>query len=109
MTAFARLDDETTGICYHPDHAGPLTVDGKITGSAARTVIENKLAARVGDEVTADCGHKGKISLASGNITAEGKRVARKGDPFTGDYVGTIIGGASKSGTDNSISGDGPE
>ena len=108
MTAFARKDDRTTGTCYHPSHPEPIS-SGKITGSAAKTVIENKLAARVGDEVTSDCGHKGKIILASGNILAEGKRLARAGDPFSGDYVGTIVGSASRSGTDNGISGDGPE
>jgi uncharacterized Zn-binding protein involved in type VI secretion len=109
MTAFARKDDRTTGTCYHPSHLEPISIGGKITGSAAKTVIENKLAARVGDEVTSDCGHKGKIILASGNILAEGKRLARAGDPFSGDYVGTIVGSASRSGTDNGISGDGPE
>lgn len=107
MTNFARITDRTTGICYHPSHPEPISIGGKITGSASKTFIENLLAARVGDEVTSDCGHKGKIIVASGNILAEGKRVARKGDPFTGDYVGTIVGSASRSGTDNSISGNG--
>jgi uncharacterized Zn-binding protein involved in type VI secretion len=102
MTNFARIDDATTGVCSIHGPQG-----GKITGSAARTNIEGKLAARVGDEVTANCGHKGKISVASGNIIAEGQRVARAGDPFTGTYSGTIVGSASRTGTDNSISGNG--
>jgi hypothetical protein len=102
MTNFARLDDETTGVCSIHGPQG-----GKITGSATITFIEGKLAARVDDEVTADCGHKGKISVASGNIIAEGQRVARKDDPFTGTYTGTIVGSASRTGTNNSVSGDG--
>lgn len=105
MTNFARLDDVTDGICYHSSHSTSKTTKGKITGSAANTFIEGKLVARLADEVTSDCGHTGTISAASGNIYAEGNRIARKGDPFSGDYVGTITGSASNTGTDNAVSG----
>lgn len=107
MTKFARITDVTDGICYHPSHLAPFPTTGKITGSASKTYIEGLLVARVGDEVTSDCGHTGNIIAASGNIYAEGKRTARKDDPFSGDYVGTITGSASNTGTDNGISGTG--
>lgn len=105
MTNFARLDDATIGTCYHPSHPEPIVIAGKITSSAAKTTIEGKLVARLGDDVTSNCGHPAKIIAATGNITAEGKKVARAGDPFSGVYVGTITGSASRTGTDNGISG----
>ena len=102
MTNFARLTDATTGVCSID---GPQS--GTITSSASTTYVEGLLVARVGDVVTAGCGHTGTISAASGNIYAEGKRTARKGDPFSGVYSGTITGSASNTGTDNGISGTG--
>lgn len=92
----ARLTDAVFGICYHPSHSSPISIGGTITSSASKTYCESKLISRLGDTVTSNCGHTGTISSASSTVYAENKRVARKGDSFSGTYVGTITGSASK-------------
>ena len=92
----ARLGDIVFGICSHPSHGSPLSIAGTITGSASKTYCESKLIARLGDEVTSNCGHNGSISTSSTSVYTESKRTARKDDKFSGVYAGTITGGASK-------------
>ncbi len=89
----ARLDDATFGYCS--SHAA--SYPGKITSSAANSKCEAKKIARIGDEVTSNCGHKGTINQGSADVTCEGAGVAHLGDSFTGVYSGTITGAAAAS------------
>ena len=81
----ARLNDITTGVCsFH----GPQK--GKITSSASTVIIEGEPDARVGDVVTANCGHTGTIDSNGITVIVEGASTARIGDSFSGIYSGTI-------------------
>lgn len=81
----ARQNDTTTGVCaIH----GPQS--GTITGSASTTIVENELVARVGDIVTAACGHTGTIDANGLTTIVEGSSIATIDDSFSGVYTGTI-------------------
>jgi len=101
---FARIDDPTDGVCYHPVHLVPFPTGGKIVGGASKTIIEGKPPARLGDAVLSNCGHYGYIISATGNIHVEGIRTAVVGDAVgNGDYVATIIDGAGRTSSDKGI------
>lgn len=91
MKGIARINDRCFGTCHHSSHKTPISVGGTITGHAEKTSGENNLIARMGDEVTSDCGHTGTISTGSTTVLVEGKQVARLGDSVTGDYQAIII------------------
>jgi uncharacterized Zn-binding protein involved in type VI secretion len=102
----ARIDDPTDGVCYHPIHDGPFPTGGKIVGGASRTIVEGSPPSRLGDEVRSNCGHYGEIISATGNIYVEGIRTAVVGDKVgNGDYIATIIDGASTVSSDKGITG----
>lgn len=93
MVGIARKDDTTAGTCYNPAHNPPLVTGGKITTFSADVTVNGKGVARKGDTVTANCGHTGKITTASGTITTAGKdlNVARLNDSVgDGDYIAII-------------------
>lgn len=93
MVGIARKDDTTMGTCYNPVHDPPLVTGGSITTASEDVTANGKGVARLGDTVTADCGHTGKIISASGTITTAGKElnVARLNDSVgDGDYIATI-------------------
>jgi uncharacterized Zn-binding protein involved in type VI secretion len=85
----ARLNDATTGSCaIHGPQSGTIT-------SASGDVSANSLGvARVGDTVTAACGHTGSISSGAARTSVNGSPAARINDSFTGTYSGTITGGS---------------
>ena len=87
----ARLSDRTVGVCaIH----GPI--GGSITTASTDVLTNSPLGtARIGDTVTADCGHTGKITTGSPQVEANRRKVARIGDKFEGDYSGEIITGAT--------------
>lgn len=89
----ARLGDATYGYCS--SHAASFA--GTITSSATNSKCEGKKIARIGDEVTSNCGHKGTINQGSADVKCEGQGVAHLGDSFTGTYSGTITGSAAAS------------
>jgi uncharacterized Zn-binding protein involved in type VI secretion len=82
----ARLNDLTTGICliHGPQRGKIITASGTVSAN-------NKLIARLGDTVEADCGDIGVIDSASGTVSSD-QGVARLGDSFSGIYTGTIDG-----------------
>lgn len=86
----ARLNDRTQGTCSA--HETPLSTGGKIT-SASPDVFSNGIqVARLGDTVTADCGHTSVIITASPDVFANDKQVARLNDSVgNGPYSATII------------------
>jgi len=88
MAAVARKTDSTFGICYA--HKSPLPIGGSITGGSGSSYADGLAIARVGDTVTAGCGHTGSIDSGASTTYDEGSAVARNGDPFSGDYVGNI-------------------
>ena len=90
----ARVGDTTHGTCYR--HTKPITVDGTITTGANGFTGDGKALARVGDTVTASCGHTGIINSGASKATCNGRPIARVGDTFTGDYVGNITSGYGK-------------
>jgi len=92
MAAVARTTDSTFGICY--THNPPLSIGGSITGGSGSSYADGLAVARVGDTVTAGCGHTGNIDSGAGTTYDEGKAVARNGDPFSGTYVGNITSGS---------------
>lgn len=90
MAGVARLNDITTGVCAID---GPQK--GKITTASGNVNANDKKVARLGDTVTADCGHTGTINSASGTVSStqeKGLSAARLGDSFSGTYSGTIDG-----------------
>lgn len=92
----ARLSDRTTGTCSHPSHLVPISVGGSITTASTDVLTNSPLGtARIGDTVTSDCGHTGKIITGSPQVEANRRKVARIGDKFEGDYSGEIITGAT--------------
>lgn len=105
---FARIDDPTDGVCYHPVHDGPFPTGGKIVGGASRTVMDadSKPPSRLGDAVLSNCGHYGYIISATGNVYVEGIRTAVVGDKVgNGHYIATIIDGAPSISSDKGITG----
>lgn len=101
---FARIDDPTDGVCYHPIHDGPFPTGGKIVGGASRTIMEGKPPSRLGDAVLSNCGHYGEIITATGNIYVEGIRTAVVGDKVgNGHYIATIIDGSPKVSSDKAV------
>jgi uncharacterized Zn-binding protein involved in type VI secretion len=93
MRGSARKDDRTDGICYHPSHIVPNPTGGTITSASTSVFVNGKGVARLGDEVTTDCGHKDTIKTASGDTYADGIRTARLNDEVgqNGIYIATII------------------
>jgi uncharacterized Zn-binding protein involved in type VI secretion len=92
MAEVARHTDDTIGICYVCEFTPQRA--GTITGHSTDVIVNGLGVARLGDIVTASCGHTGTINTASSTVYANGIKVARKGDSFTGNYVGTIIEGS---------------
>jgi uncharacterized Zn-binding protein involved in type VI secretion len=87
----ARVGDRTHGTCY--GHITPLSIGGTITSGSGKVITNGKRTARIGDTVTADCGHTGTIVSGSGKDIADNgaKPVARLNDKVSGTYVATII------------------
>ena len=90
MPQAARLSDQTTGFCaIHRSVQG-----GQISGGSA-TVFANGLPrARMGDTVTANCGHTGTLVRCSTTVLVDGLPAARVGDTFSGTYSGTVVTGS---------------
>lgn len=92
-TTTARKGDRTHGTCSA--HTTPITVGGTITKGSPDVRVNGMPAARVGDEVTADCGHKSQIISGNTTVLINGKPSARVGDSVgSGPYVATIISGS---------------
>lgn len=90
----ARLGDATTGVCsVHGAQSGT------ITSASTDSIINDKGIARMGDVVTAGCGHTGNIVSTSTDSNANSKGIARIGDSFSGTYSGTIISGSADTNT----------
>lgn len=98
MSKLARKTDNTFGVCSHPDHDPPISVSGTITTGYAKVQVEGLDLARVGDTVTASCGHTGIIQDGHSKFSANGVAAAQLGSTFIGDYTGTITSAASKTG-----------
>ncbi len=92
MSQIARLGDSTEGSCVF--HGG---VSGVITSAASTTLVNGIPVARLGDVVTAACGHVGIISSASSSAYAEGVPIARLGDAVSGTYNATIVSSSNDS------------
>lgn len=92
----ARLNDQTDGICYHPDHNEPFPTKGRIITGSPDTEANGKSIARVGDCVETDCGHKDYIMTGSGTVEVNGKLEARVDDQVGRDgiYKAKIIVGS---------------
>lgn len=93
MRGAARLNDRTDGTCYHPSHTSPLATGGTITSASPDVIINGVGVARLGDQVTTDCGHVDIIDTASGDTFANGIKSARLDDTVgtNGIYIATII------------------
>ena len=89
----ARLNDRTTGTCYHSSHLTPITVGGTIITASSTYIVNGRGAARLKDLVKTDCGHTDAINSASGTCIADPEPVARLNDTVgeNGVYVATII------------------
>lgn len=72
MSAQARVGDKTKHL--------PLGASGTIMAGAARTFVNGKAAARVGDMVMCDEHGPQTIVSGSGTVTIEGSPAARVGD-----------------------------
>ena len=97
MRGIARLNDRTRGICKHPSHSSPRTVNGKIINASGDIFVNNRQTARLDDIVLTDCGHYDYIMTASGNISGDTKPVARLNDRVgkNGIYDAVIITASS--------------
>lgn len=86
----ARLGDRTFGTCTA--HITPIQTGGTITSGSSTIIVNDKPCARLGDTVTADCGHVSKIISASGDVIGDPEPVARLGDNVgDGPYTAEII------------------
>lgn len=86
----ARVGDRTFGTCTA--HLTTITTGGTITSGSSTIVVNDKPCARLGDTVTADCGHTSVITSASGDVIGDEPAVARIGDSVgNGPYTATII------------------
>ena len=90
----ARVGDRTYGTCTahepHEDHWG------KITSGSPTIVVNDKPCARLGDTVTADCGHTSVITSASSIVIGDEPPIARINDTVgNGPYTATIISSSS--------------
>jgi len=94
MKSHARIGDPTKGTCK--ECLGHPSRDGQITTGSGYAFAEDLGLARLGDEVTATCGHKGYIDTCSGMTLIQGIQAAREDDHFDGDYEGTIVQGSTK-------------
>ena len=89
-TKVARIGDRTHGTCTA--HLIPITTGGTITSGSSDVIVNDKGVARLGDTVTADCGHTSVIVSANSTVVANDKKVARIGDAVgSGPYTATII------------------
>ena len=89
MQPVARLGDRTMGSCSV--HGGGI--GGTITSASPTITVNNIPAARLGDQVTADCGHTATIISAGMNTDPNNVGgIARLGDqvgnsPYTAQIV----------------------
>ena len=92
MKGTARLNDLTSGVCYHPSHMVPFPTKGRIITASSDVIVNFRGAARLDDMVMTDCGHTDQIMTASGD-TFNVKPVARLGDKVgkSGIYIATIV------------------
>ena len=88
----ARLNDETTGVCYHPSHLVPFPTKGNITSASTDNLVDNRGIARKDDRVTTGCGHTDYIISGSAMRITNGRQTARLDDPIGRDgiYIATI-------------------
>lgn len=98
MKGAARLNDLTSGVCYHPSHMVPFPTKGRIITASSNVFVNSRGAARLDDLVMTDCGHTDQIMTASGdswNI----KPFARLDDKVgkSGIYIATIVTASSNS------------
>ena len=94
MISVARETDQTHGNCS--GHDGNPAMDGTIRPCSQSAVLVNGLkCARIGDIVTASCGHTGVITTGASKVYVQGILVATYGSLFTGTYYGSVIGGSS--------------
>jgi uncharacterized Zn-binding protein involved in type VI secretion len=90
----ARVDDRTYGTCTA--HLTPITTGGTITSGSSTIVVNDRKAARLGDTVTADCGHTSEITSASSTVIGDEPPIARLDDTVgKGPYTATIISASS--------------
>lgn len=93
MINVARETDQTQGNCSA--HDGNPSRNGTVGPCSQSVVLVNGLkCARIGDIVTASCGHTGVITTGALKVYVQGILVATYGSFFTGTYYGTIIGGS---------------
>lgn len=99
----ARLGDRTTGTCSHPSHLTPISTGGTITKASSTVIVNGKGAARLKDEVTTDCGHKDRISSASGTVNGDSEPIARISDTIglDGIYDAVIVGSSPDTNADD--------
>lgn len=92
----ARVNDQTEGTCYHPDHGERPNTKGRIITGSPDTEINGRLVARIGDCVETECGHKDYIITGSGTVEVNGKLEARVDDQVGRDgiYKARIIAGS---------------
>lgn len=91
----ARLNDSCYGTCYHSSHESPIPIGGKILNGSSNVMINGLPSVRMGDTVISDCGHTGTIITGSSKTMINGLPAATMTCSFTGDYIGTILGGSS--------------
>jgi len=89
----ARIGDATTGHCRI---CLDVEFSGQVTSGSPKTSADGIPIARLGDTVTASCGHTGQICTTSSKTSADGILIARIHDQFDGDYYGEIVAGSSK-------------
>lgn len=83
----ARLGDRTQGVCSVHGPQG-----GTITTASTNSFVNDRGIARLGDAVTADCGHVSAIITASENSKVNERGIARLADAVGGGpYTATII------------------
>lgn len=101
MRGVARLGDKTIGGCaVH----GP-GIGGTITSASPDVICNGKGVARLGDQVTADCGHVSQIITASYTVITNGRGTARLSDSVAGSpYIATIITASPDTTVDDMVS-----
>lgn len=83
----ARLGDRTSGVCSIHGSQG-----GTITTASTDSFVNDRGVARLGDSVTADCGHVSEIVTSSTDSYTNTRGVARLGDAVDrGPYTATIV------------------
>lgn len=91
----ARVGDKWSGVCKHPDHSSPISVDGEIIEGSDFFTNQGISIARHGDRVRSSCGHVDTIVSTTTKFTVSGIDIARIEDYTTGSILeGQIVEGS---------------